>query len=198
MAYPLSLSFKITYPVDNVDKEKFVSGISSGNISNFKNDNDNISFELHKSLIYTIQTVNLRIKENIENYLLTYEISMIPVIKFIVIVLILTSFSSFFSVTLFIVFSIVFSFSVYHINYFFQKYYLISLIETNTDELSEVLSDEQKKWIKDPGKCPACGNEISEYQQNCFECGLKLREKTKFSRFTSSKGFNKINYLFKK
>ena len=39
------------------------------------------------------------------------------------------------------------------------------------------LTDEQKQWIKDPTKCPACGQEISEYDILCPDCGLKLRVK---------------------
>jgi hypothetical protein len=42
-------------------------------------------------------------------------------------------------------------------------------------------SEEQLKWLKDPEKCPACGEEINEYDLNCPECGLKLRGNAKLN-----------------
>lgn len=41
-------------------------------------------------------------------------------------------------------------------------------------------SPEQKQWISDPSKCPACGENITKNDIMCKSCGLKIKQ----NRFT--------------
>ena len=62
----------------------------------------------------------------------------------------------------------------------------------------EILSKEQMEWIKNKSKCPACGEDITEYDRYCPECGLRIREKAPQGPFNVSKYSEKrIKYYFR-
>jgi hypothetical protein len=61
-----------------------------------------------------------------------------------------------------------------------------------------LVSEEQKKWIRDTSKCPACGEDINDYDLKCPECGIRLRDKARISPFNVSNYKQKrFKYHFK-
>ena len=48
------------------------------------------------------------------------------------------------------------------------------------------ISQEQKQWLNDETKCPACGENIAENDIVCKSCGLKLKQ----NRYTKPLNLN--------
>ncbi|MFN8255548.1 MAG: hypothetical protein U0W24_07660 [Bacteroidales bacterium] len=84
-------------------------------------------------------------------------------------------------------FSSIFLIIFYFFNLVFTEKLLAKQVESfplfyNENKTHEgKFSEEQLNWLKDPEKCPACGEEITEYYLKCPECGLKLRGNAKLS-----------------
>jgi predicted amidophosphoribosyltransferase len=63
---------------------------------------------------------------------------------------------------------------------------------------SEILSDEQVRWIKDEGRCSACGEALSISDVFCPECGLRIKKGKPYKPYNISKyNDKKITYYYK-
>ncbi len=58
---------------------------------------------------------------------------------------------------------------------------IVSLLDDliKGENIPEKLSPEQIQWLKDPDRCPACGEHLSPYDSFCPECGLNLKGRRK-------------------
>jgi hypothetical protein len=74
----------------------------------------------------------------------------------------------------FVVFFVVGWFSLYYPIFRFDGF-VTSSVRTVTDTHVPIeISNEQRNWIKDDARCPACGNLIGKNDSNCLDCGLFL------------------------
>jgi hypothetical protein len=133
-----------------------------------------------------------------------YEIKLNRLIQVCIALVIFVAFFSSFGLTGFLWFSAILTVVFYALNVTIIDKLMRDLIakalkfKTTNRLKEETLSEEQKKWIQDKSKCPACGEDITEYDRNCPECGLRIREKAPTSPFDVSKyPDRRIKYEFK-
>lgn len=153
--------------------------------------NRSVLYYNYKS-IYTIE------KE--KDVVVYYEYDLIPVFKITVIMILFAAFFSRFSINSLLIFSgvfvlVFFAFNIIHINSVL-KHIVLSAFAPEKLNYEEILTEEQKEWIKNPGKCPACGEEISEYNYICPECGISINKKN-VKRNMNVSAFYDIKFQYK-
>lgn len=133
-----------------------------------------------------------------------YEIKLVKLIQICIGLSIFIAFFSRFEIRGYLVFTAVFILSFFGFNLFFINNFVIKLLESanvfsNFNQRNEgLIGEEQKKWIKDDTKCPACGEDINEFDVKCPDCGISLRNSTIKSPFDVSKYKNKrFKYHYK-
>lgn len=133
-----------------------------------------------------------------------YEIKLNRLIQVCIALVIFVAFFSSFGITGFLWFSAILTVVFYALNVTITDKLMRDLIakalkfKTTNRLKEETLSEEQMKWIQDKSKCPACGEDITEYDRNCPECGLRIREKAPTCPFDVSKYPNRrFKYEFK-
>ncbi len=99
---------------------------------------------------------------------------------------------------LFLMFSIIFSVFFFVYSYFYIRRKLIDLF--NDLDNNEFVNDLDKGEEKIAGLvCPACGSELTEYDEYCPECGLFLGKVKRKQPATRTGYFDKrIKYIFRK
>ncbi|NOZ47791.1 MAG: hypothetical protein GXO79_13570 [Chlorobi bacterium] len=153
----------------------------------------------NKSLLYYEYKSVFTIEKN-KNLTVWYEYSLIPVFKITVIMILFAAFFSKFSVNSLLIFSgafivIFFAFNILHINSVLKNQ-LIDIFLPESKNMEEKLTDEQREWISNPMKCPACGEEISDYNFICPECGISINKKNKHKK-TNLSGFYQTKFKYK-
>jgi len=180
MSLPYSYKKKIELP-KNENFESIVKKLKAiQNSSKFKNIEENkneFNFTSNKSLFGYSYNVNL--KKTTAG--ISYEFHLMELIKLILIIVVVLAFISNFSVNGFLWFSGLFLMIFYIANVFYIYNKIEYLFETEIFEnrpesnKAENLSSEQSNWIASPDKCPACGEQISQYDKQCYECGLAIK-----------------------
>ena len=85
----------------------------------------------------------------------------------------------------------------------YQYYMLHSLFEQIIQNAQskrnneEIITPEQQLWIDNYQLCPACGTQISDYDANCKECGLFVKNVPTFSRFSFSENLEQFTIQYK-
>ena len=89
--------------------------------------------------------------------------------------------------------------NIIYLNYSLTK--IFQSLDTKSKELTKTeydLNEQQQKWINNPAKCSACGEDITEYDTFCPECGIKLSGKRKKPIWNLTKYDNyRFKYFFK-
>jgi len=130
-----------------------------------------------------------------------YQYSLIPVFKITVIMILFAAFFSRFSMNSLLIFSAVFiilffAFNILYINSVLKNMVLNAFAPEKFNS-EEKLTDEQKEWISNPKKCPACGHEISLYNFTCPECGITVNSKKRKNSTNASNFFDmKLKYRY--
>jgi rRNA maturation protein Nop10 len=165
--------------------------------------NDEVLEFVHQSLFKIQYPVEIRISET-SNISIDYEIKLNKLIQVCIALVIIIAFFSNFELNGFLWFSFVFTIVFYGINIAVIDKYVRNLIysvvknQETLEETGEKMTKEQMEWIKDKTKCPACGEDVTEYDKLCPECGLKLKEKVPPLPSTVSKyKAKRIKYFFK-
>ncbi len=165
-------------------------------------DKNIISFT-YKSLFTIVYPIELSLSGG-NNIKMEYEIKLIKLIQICIALAIFTAFFSRFEIRAYLVFSAIFILSFFGLNLIFANSLIIKLIESsnvfsNFNQRKEsLIGDEQKKWMNDSTKCPACGEDINEFDLKCPDCGIRLRNSVRQSPFNVSKYKNKrFKYLYK-
>jgi len=134
-----------------------------------------------------------------------YEIKLVKLIQVCVALTIFIAFFSKFEIAGYLWFSAIFIIIFFGLNLIFVDNLVQKLINSSPflsnlkSDNEDIISKEQKDWIKNPEKCPACGEDITEYDLKCPECGIRLREKAPLSPFNVSKYNQKrFKYFYKK
>ncbi len=121
-----------------------------------------------------------------------YEIKLMKLIQICVALVIFIAFFSSFGITGYLWFSAIFVVVFYGLNLFFADNLIQKLIKSSSffseQKLQNegIISIEQKQWIKDAKKCPACGEDITDYDLKCPECGIRVRSQALPSPFDVS------------
>lgn len=157
--------------------------------------NRSVLYYNYKS-IYTI--------EKGKEVVIYYEYNLVPVFKITVIMILFAAFFSKFSFNSLLIFSgifivVFFAFNIIHINSVLKQIILGAFTPEKLN-YEEIITEEQKEWIKNPGKCPACGEEISEYNYICPECGISINKRNMMRNMNVSDFFDvkfKYKYLGK-
>lgn len=186
MSLPYSYKNKIEIPEsEEVDIAYAISSyanhIKNMEFAEFKQEKGIIHFLSDHSLINFKYPVEFQIKKD-ELITVEYEIHLMQLIKITIALIVFIAFFSSFGMTGFLWFSFVFSVVFFLVNLMFADSHIQKIIKSSYMYLSlnppeeEGYTDEQKKWLKDKNRCPACGEEITIYDLNCPECGLKLKQ----------------------
>jgi len=106
-----------------------------------------------------------------------------PVINTILIFFLLTALLSTISFVSFLVTAFSLSIAFYFVTYLIitrqikeEVYFALGITSSREEQFSE----EQKEWLNDASRCPACGEHINDTHLFCPSCGLRLKQ----NRFT--------------
>lgn len=206
----LPLIYKSTINIPNSEKVRLKKVFNpvfneisrNPQVSNKKQEENKISFEF-KALFNVKYPVEINIsKKNILR--ISFEVKLIKLVQISIALVVFTAFFSSFGFSGFLWFSAFLTLGFYGLNVLFIENAIQKLIKSTTiykslNPITEAhLSNEQLKWMKDVNKCPACGEDLQSYDQNCPDCGLKLPRKATPKPFDVSKYSNKrIKYTYK-
>ncbi|MEN8120794.1 MAG: zinc ribbon domain-containing protein [Bacteroidota bacterium] len=173
---PESEEVDITYAINLYENH-----INSLGFDELEREDSIIQFISDHSLISFKYPVKLQIIKK-ELISIEYEIHLMQLIKITIALIVFIALFSSFGMTGFLWFSFVFSVIFFLVNLLFVDSYIQKIIKSSQLYLSlnapeqEGFTDEQKKWLKDKNRCPACGEEITIYDLHCPDCGLKLKQ----------------------
>jgi len=173
---PESEEVDIDYAINS-----YAEHIRNIGFDNLKLEKGVIHFISDYSLINFKYPVDLIIKKQ-ELITVEYEIHLMQLIKITIALIVFIAFFSSFGMTGFLWFSFVFSVVFFLVNLMFADSHIQKIIKSSYLYLSlnppeeDGYTDEQKKWMKDKNRCPACGEEITIYDMHCPDCGLKLKQ----------------------
>jgi hypothetical protein len=156
-----------------------------------------------KSLFGIQYTIEVALNERNAREI-TYDIKLNKLINVSIFLVIFTAFFSSFGVTGFLWFSAILTVVFFSVNTIVVNSQIQELLKSALNKegfrtgREEILSPEQTQWMKDNSKCPACGEDVTEYDRTCPECGIKIRENVPTLPFDISKYRHKrIKYHFK-
>lgn len=136
-----------------------------------------------------------------EDLKISISIRFIETFKVLIILIIFVAFFSHYNTHDFLVTSISFSLFFILFNSWLlvqhTKQLILKAFNLLIDKQQTELSRQQKEWLQNPDKCPACGYDISIYDKDCPDCGLKLRNKVPTKPFDISGNYTSIKYHFK-
>jgi len=189
MSFPFTYDDSIVVPETSQIHNKSQISIFKSLISEIKllnaditNDSD-FTFKIKAPLSRIKFDVNVEIENEYSDVAISYKINLELLIKVTLIIVFLSAFFSYFSFTVFLIFSAIFTLVFYYGNVFLVnnqiKKAIIATIGTkNFDfEGSEALSIQQQLWIENPYKCSGCGTNVTIFDLECPECGLAVKSK---------------------
>lgn len=172
--------------------------ISKENIALHKNKVNLITFSSLFSLEHPVEVLVQSKKEP----KVSYSINFGEVYKIILMILLFALFFVKFSWWIYSIIAVFFSIAVvtaniHYVNSYIKRNIIAALSGFATVEETHI-SSKQKSWIKDPQKCPACGEEVNKYTTKCTNCGLKIGGK-KSAKISNSTDPNiEVTYILKK
>jgi len=186
MSLPYSYKNKIEIPEsEDVDVvyavDLYTDYIRSKGFSEFKQEEGFIHFTSDYSLVNFKYPVQIEIKKA-ELITVEYEIHLMQLIKITIALIIFIALFSSFGMSGFLWFSFIFSTIFFLVNLMFADSHIQKVIKSSYLYLSlnspegEGFTEEQKEWMSDKNRCSACGEEITIYDLNCPDCGLKLKQ----------------------
>jgi len=168
----VDVSYAINVYADHIDHNDFDA---------FEFDEGIIHFIADYSFVNFKYKVDLHIKKD-ELITIGYEIHLIQLIKITLAIVVFIAFFSGFGMSGFLWFSFIFASVFFFVNILFADTHVQKIIKSTPLYLhlnpptEDGYTEEQKKWLADTNRCPACGEEINIYDVNCPECGLKLKQ----------------------
>lgn len=208
MALPYTFNGKIEIPgAENYTAEDVCDILHNELINNelvreLKCEDLKIEF-IYRSLFNIKYPVEVTINKK-EPSTLIYEAKLMKLTQLSIVLIVFIAFFSSFGISGFLWFSAIFTFIFFSLNVLFIESGIQNLIKstnfykTLNPGTEGEFSEEQQKWLNDTNKCPACGENLIEYDVNCPECGLKLPRKPIAKPFDVSKYEDKrLNYFYK-
>lgn len=160
------------------------------------------TFELKASnpLFFFNYKIELNILFN-QNLKIDYTFSLLETVKVLIVLILFAAFFSKYSANEYLVAIAGFSVIFMGVNYLLIRSHTRNLIkealEYAFDTDKNDFSLEQKQWLSDQNKCPACGFDITIYDKTCPDCGLKLRNHAPKPPFDVSGNAKRIKYHYK-
>jgi len=196
----LPYSYKTIYETDITPEKFFLKLKKNSDVRNLSIDDKYAEFGI-SSFFGGINTkVLLEFKRDNSGF--TYEFFVDWLLKASIVLIIALAFltSGFKDLLLY---SSIIIISLYLIFVFHLKYLLENIFDQIIESkiLPEEISSEQQKWIDNPDICPACGAELTEFDQFCPECKLNLTKRRSAKKQPVSRtgyfGY-RINYQYNK
>ncbi len=213
MPFPYSYNHKVEISSESFSPENYsneeitnflLKEISKHNILNLKSDKKRISFSSKNSLFRFEYKIIISVEQLRDKTFINYKIELEKLIMITLFGVICLAFFSFISVRKFLIIAGIFAIVFYSVNLFFINIQVSKIINTaiGKNEFdfggSESFSNEQKEWMNNPDKCPACGCYVGRYDINCPDCGLKVKKKNYKIPLDTTKYKDKtIKYHFK-
>jgi hypothetical protein len=200
-------SYQNSFQLLEIDRQKFIDGFEviiedNADVKEISISEKSIQFN-YQSLFGIPYQIEIK-KCEIDSKTVDYEIKLNKLIMVCIALIIFIAFFSSFRFSGFLWFSGIFTIIFYILNVVIVDKYVQGILKSgpnNKDtepDTKEKLSKQQMEWLYDNSKCPGCGEDISEYDKNCPDCGLKIREKVKPKPYDLSKYEGKnIKYFFK-
>jgi hypothetical protein len=208
MSLPGSYQYRFHFPEpEDIDQQSFIQDIEDylekeNQVKEIAASEESFQFS-YQSLFGITYQIEIDFKE-IDSKTINYEIKLNKLIMVSIALILFIAFFSSFQFSGFLWFSGIFTIIFYSINVIVVDKFVQGVLKSalNTKEIDfnndETLRKQQMEWIRDNSKCPACGEEITEYDKNCPECGLKIRETAKPKPYDLSKYENKnVKYHFR-
>lgn len=158
---------------------------------------------LYQSLFNIKYPVELVFEKKGKIYIV-FEAKLIKLSQISIALIVFIAFFSSFGINGFLWFSAIFTLIFFSVNVLFLENGIQKLIKatnfykTLNPGTEGQFSEDQLKWLNDTSKCPACGESLQEYDQNCPDCGLKLPRKPIAKPFDVSKYENKrLSYFYR-
>ncbi len=162
-------------------------------ITSIKLINKSITFN-YLSLFSIVYPVTINIEEQNDTLNIRYDIKLQRLIQISIIIVLFTAFFSSFGMGDFLWFSFMLLIAFYATNLIFVDVGIRNLIKStgiykicNPNDETDDFSDEQKQWLQDISRCPACGEHLQISDNTCPECGLRLPHQTIYKPFDASK-----------
>jgi len=186
MSLPYSYKSKVEIPESEELDVVYASDLYEDYLRNkgleeFRKEKGIIHFTSDHSLVNFKYPVEIKVEKN-ELITIEYEIHLMQLIKITIALIVFIAFFSSFGMSGFLWFSFIFSVVFFVVNLMFADSYVQKIIRSSYLYLSlnpteeEGFTDEQKMWMSDKNRCSACGEEITIYDLNCPDCGLKLKQ----------------------
>ncbi len=136
---------------------------------------------------------------------INYKLHLDSLLKIILIVIIFTAFFLYASLNVYLWFALLFTVFFYALNIMIINGYIhsifLKILKDNNVPINEIesLSEEQKTWMNDKNRCPACGHLLSDIDLICPECGLHMKRNRYTTPSDTSKYQNtSIKYHYRK
>ncbi len=186
MSLPYIYKSKIEVPdTEDVPVNEVINALASYfdhlPAKDFEFDEGTIRFVAQQAFINFSYPVEIKVEKD-EIIYIHYQIHLMQLIKITLALVVFIAFFSSFGFSGFLWFSFIFSIAFYFVNLIFADSYIQKIIKKSPfyqafDPFErEGLSDEQIAWLHDKSRCPACGEEISDWDLFCPECGLRLKQ----------------------
>ncbi len=208
MALPYTYKSKIEIPESEAfEPEEVLYKLESQLIirqlvSDFNLEDEKISFN-YKALFNIKYPVEITLKKEAGIWIY-YEAKLMKLIQLSLGLIIFVAFFSSFEINGFLWFSAIFTLIFFTTNVLYIENGIQKLLKSTSlfqsidNRPEERFSEEQLKWMNNTNKCPACGEDLQPYDQNCPECGLRLPRKPIAKPFDVSKYENKqLSYSYK-
>jgi len=151
-----------------------------GNTIRYKSKHSLVNFNYHYDIIF----------DEGEGTNLKFIINLVNLLQITVLLLVMIALLSKFGFRNYLIFSGIFLVVFYFINLVFIQSRISRKVNKALNMLGfDIESDftpEQKQWLADETKCPACGGDIYENDIVCKSCGLKIKQ----NRFTKPLNLN--------
>ncbi len=192
----LPYSYKKHIDCDILQSKFFIKLEKNERVKNITSKNNIIEFEFLSELFGFKNKVIVDFETDKNGFY--FEFFLHNLIKFSIIIIVVLGFLIRDFQTL-----LIFSISMIAIIYIFVIYYLSTTLTDifekiiNDKTLPEEISEEQQKWIENPDICPACGTELTEFDNFCPECKLNLSNRRRAKKQPASRtGYfdYRINY----
>ncbi len=198
----LEISESEAFESEDVQNKLFKQLNTNQLLTELVSEDEIISFN-YKALFNIKYPVELKVKKQ-SSIWVHYEAKLMKLIQLSIALIVFIAFFSSFRVSGFLWFSGIFTLVFFSVNVLFIENGIQKVIKTTTFYQNLNKSNEgefskaQLKWMNDTNKCPACGEDLQLYDQNCPECGLKLPRKPFAKPFDVSKYENKrLSYSYK-
>ena len=195
MSFPYSINKKYNFPNEdypNLSKAYLRKAIITVFAEDeFEKEIDNkITYKSNQSLVNFSYHYDIVFEEN-EGTNLKFIINLVNLLQITVLLLVMIALLSKFGFRNYLIFSGIFLFIFYFANLVFIQSRINRKVTKALNMLGYSkdmdISPEQKQWLADPTKCPACGENITENDIVCKSCGLKIKQ----NRFTKPLDLNK-------